>query len=80
MEVYYFAVSKRDLEDVSGGTRKQFERDLKRKFKSYDFMQGYAVGYGFGSIEILTVEDVEHWQNNRDLLKYKFIYAVTVEE
>lgn len=80
MELYYFAVSKRELEDVSGGTKKQFERELKRKFKSYDFMCGYALGYGFGKIEILTPDDIEHWHNNRDLLQYKYVYAVSVED
>lgn len=80
MELYYFAVSKRYLEDVSGETKKQFECELKRKFKSYVEMCVYALKYGDGEIEVLTTDDVEHWHNNLDLLKYNYVYTVSVED
>lgn len=80
MGVYYFALSKSVLEDVSGKAKKQFERELKRKFKNYTEMCVYALKYGDGEIEVLTTDDIEHWHNNLDLLKYNYVYAVSVED
>lgn len=80
MKVYFFAVSKKDLEIAGSGSKEIFERDLIRNFKNYDFMAGYALGYGFGKIDILSYADLENWHNNKNILQYKFIFAVNVEE
>lgn len=80
MKLYYLALSKRILDDVSGEAKKQFERELKRKFKNYAELCVYALKHGDGEIEVLTTDDIEHWHNNLDLLKYNYVYAVNVED
>lgn len=81
MSFYYLKVAKRDLQSISSEVRKQFERDLKRKFRSYDYLCGYCEGYGFGKIEILSLEDIERINNDENLkyLHYNFLYLVSVD-
>lgn len=78
MKTYYFAVSKKDL--GNGYYKEAFEENLKKNFKNYDHMLGFVEGYGFGKIDIIDSCRLENWGNDMDILKYKYIYAVTTEE
>ena len=79
---YYLKVAKRDLKGVSSAVRTQFEKDLKRKFKSFDYMLGFCDGYGFGNIEILELSDIERINNDENLeyLHYNYLYLVEVKD
>ena len=81
MNFYYLKVAKRDLQGISSEVRRQFERDLKRKFRSYFHLCGYCDGYGFGKIEILPLEDIERINNDENLqyLHHNFLYLVSVD-
>lgn len=78
-EHYYLKVSRKSFtqrEDLA-----VFEKNLVREFKSYDFMAGYVLGYGFGKIEILTLSEVESINNDpvNNYLSYSYLFLVSVK-
>lgn len=79
MLYFYLKVAKRELK---GKDRDVFEELLKREFKSYDYLCGFCDGYGFGKIEILTLEDIERINNDATLqyLQHNYLYLVKVDK
>lgn len=79
MYYFYLKVSKKDLKGV---LKQDFEENLKRKFKSYDYLCGFCDGYGFGKIEILPLEKIEQINNDINLcyLQHNYLYLVSVDK
>lgn len=79
MYYFYLKVSKKDLKGV---LKQDFEENLKRKFKSYDYLCGFCDGYGFGKIEILPLEKIEQINNDINLcyLQHNYLYLASVDK
>lgn len=82
MYYFYLKIAKKELKGITSQVRTQFEKDLKRKFRSYDYLCGFCDGYGFGKIEILPLDKIEQINNDENLqyLHYNYLYLVTVDE
>lgn len=75
-ETFFFVVKRKKFsEDADRGL---FLKNLKSRFPSVEFMQGYAEGYGFGDISIFTPETLAV-KHNDDILKDAYIFTVYVE-
>lgn len=77
MKTFAFVIKRKDLNDEQ---LTYFENDLITSFKSLDYMQGYALGYGFGKIQIVELNDLQK-KYNKTLLKEPddYIFFVNVE-
>lgn len=76
-KLFFFAVKRGDF--PNSVDVQNFSENLIRGFPNEDFMRGYALGYGFGKISILTAEDVAH-KNNLDNLGDYYIFPVELED
>lgn len=79
--MYYFYYLKIAKKELKGAMRQQFEENLKRNFRSYDYLCGFCDGYGFGKIEILPLDKIEKINNDENLqyLHHNYLYLVSVE-
>ena len=76
MKTYVFFIDDRE---ISYNDLKTFKTNLKTEFVSYDYMRGYAEGYGFGKIRIATLEEFQEAYNDAKLSN-KYIFFVHVDK
>lgn len=79
MTTFVFTIRRDDIDSPSGASKKQFEKDLVTNFKSIDYMQGYAQGYGFGKIKILTLDEFQKIHNSVTSIN-NYAYFVYVKD
>lgn len=75
-ETFFFVVQRKKFREDAD--KELFLKNLKTRFPSVEFMGGYAEGYGFGGISILTPEQLAV-KHNANHLKDSFIFTVYVE-